>query len=66
MNPLQVTATPTMICFKDLPEELANNFHDEYELKWHEKRKEYYITGTPACLYNVILSLSYTYDIEIS
>ena len=66
MNPLQITATPTMLSFKELPEELANKFHDEYKLKWNAKQHEYYVSGTPEELYKIILKLSYTYDIEIS
>ena len=66
MNPLQITATPTMLSFKELPEELANKFHEEIELKWNTKRREYYVSGTPEKLYKTILKLSYTYDIEIS
>lgn len=66
MQPLQITMTPTMLSFKELPEELANNFYDDYELKWSTKSREYYISGTPENLYKALLKLSYTYDIEIS
>lgn len=66
MNPLQITITPTMICFKELPDYMANKFHDEYGLLWNDKSREYYITSDPANLYKIILSLSYEYDIEVN
>lgn len=62
---LTITMTPTMLTFKDLPEEQANTFYDEFELKWSEKGY-YYVKGTPEQLYKLLLKLSYDYDIELT
>ena len=64
MLPLQITLTPTMISFKHLPDELANKFYDDFDIKWNEKGY-YYYKGSEKELYKILLNLSYTYDIEI-
>lgn len=64
MLPLQITITPTMLTFKELSDELANEVHDKIGIKWNEKGY-YYLKGNPQDLYKALLTLSYTYDMEI-
>lgn len=62
--------TPTKICIKlDSLNPIEENFLDEYQapecLTCHYKNDSYEITGKPENLYEVLLMLSYKFDIEI-
>lgn len=60
---LTVVLTPTMLTFKNLDEEMANKLYDLIGIKWGDKG--YYLQGNPETLFKALLTLSYTYDIEI-
>ena len=62
---LEITITPTMLTFKNLTDEMANKLHDAHNLKWSDKGY-YYIQGNEKELFKTLLSLAYTYDIELS
>lgn len=62
---LTITLTPTMLTFHNLTDEQANTFNQAYELKWSAKGY-YYIKDTPEKLYQLLLKLSYDYDIELT
>lgn len=64
MLPITITLTPTMITFKDLTDELANELDNKYGIEWSAKGY-YFYKGNEKELYKVLLHLSYTYDIEI-
>lgn len=60
---LTVVLTPTMITFKNLDEETVNKVYDLIGIKWGDDG--YYLKGSPDELFKALLTLSYTYDIEI-
>ena len=60
---LTIVLTPTMLTFKNLDDEMANKLHDLINIKWGEKG--YYLKGSEQELFKALLTLSYTYDIEI-
>ncbi len=60
---LTIVLTPTMITFKNLDEETANKVYDLIGIKWGDKG--YYLKGNEQELFKALLTLSYTYDIEI-
>ena len=60
---LTIIITPTMITFKNLDDETANKVCDLISIKWCDKG--YYLKGDEAKLFKALLTLSYTYDIEI-
>ena len=60
---LTIVLTPTMITFKNLDEETANKVYDLIGIKWGDKG--YFLKGNEQELFKALLTLSYTYDIEI-
>lgn len=60
---LTIVLTPTMLTFKNLDDEKANKLHDLIGIKWGDKG--YYLKGNESELFKALLTLSYTYDIEI-
>lgn len=60
---LTIVLTPTMLTFKNLDEETANKVYDLIGIKWGDKG--YYLKGNEHELFKALLTLSYTYDIEI-
>lgn len=62
---MTITLTPSMLTFKDLDDNTAANLPAEFEVKWSEKGY-YYVKGAPEQLYKLLLTLSYTYDIELT
>lgn len=64
MLPLTINLTPTMITFKNLPDEVHLKLFDVYDIEAHPKGY-HFIKGKPAELYKILLELSYTYDLEV-
>ena len=62
---LTITITTTMLTFSNLTDEQANTFSKDFELKWSAKGY-YYVKDTPEKLYQLLLKLSYDYDIELT
>lgn len=65
---LTVTLTKTTVYFEGLTDEMYGAIKDKFpELEAGNKPNKitYMIKGTPEKLYNVLLSLSYDYDIEV-
>ena len=65
MNPLQITITPTMLTFHEVPDEVLVKLVERYVIDVNGKGR-HYIKGTPEQLFKALLELSYSYDLEIS
>lgn len=64
MLPVQITLTPTMLVFNNLTETGHIDLVDKLQLTYSDKGY-YMYKGNVKELYNMLLKLSYTYDIEI-
>lgn len=64
MLPVQITLTPTMLIFNNLTETKHLHLIKELELVYNDKGY-YFLKGKPQELFQVLLKLSYNYDIEI-
>lgn len=63
---LNITITKQAIFFNDLKDELYEVIKSKYPDLELTPKGNYRIQGTAADLYNIMLELSYTYDIELS
>jgi len=61
---LQITITPSMLIFTNLPDATYTILKGQYHLEHNDKG--HFIKGTQQQLFKVLLELSYTYDIELS
>lgn len=63
---LKITISPSLLSFKDLTDEVFEKlkYEDGVNLTYSEKGY-YYIAGTSKELYEILLKLSYKYDIEL-
>lgn len=63
---LNITISKNTIYFNDLTDELYEAIKTKYPKLKQTPKGNYRIQGTPSDLYNILLDLSYTYDIELS
>lgn len=61
---LKITITPTMLVFKELSDEMVLKIQNSCELELNG-RGQYCVRGDAKKLYETLLGLSYTYDIEL-
>ena len=65
MQPLKINITPTALCFRDLTESGHIHLVKELNLTYSDKGY-YFLRDIKANLFDTLLKLSYTYDIELS
>ena len=65
MQPLLINITPTALCFRNLTETGHIDLVSKYKLTYNDKGY-YFKRDSKANLFDLLLELSYTYDIELS
>jgi len=60
---IKISIAPGSLFFVKLSPSVERVVRESYNLQWNGKR--HFIKGEPDELYKVLLTLSYTYDIEL-